>query len=286
VTARGRTPAKAGTYLDRIVAAVLRRLEERKARIPLDSLCGATWPEPRVSFAQAVAEPGMSLIAEVKRASPSKGPMRPDLDVADLVRAYQAAGARAVSVLTEEDHFAGSLEDLRIAAESTALPLLRKDFVVDPYQVYEARANGASAVLLIAALLDDRQLRDLSGLAFDIGLDVLLEVHDEAEMSRALDVPGVVVGINNRDLRSFQVSLERAVALAEMVPASRLLVGESGIRERADIERLAGAGIDGVLVGEVLVRSADPVAAVRALMRPPPLTAARIRVRPGAKEVP
>jgi indole-3-glycerol phosphate synthase len=286
VTPRGHAAANAGTYLDRIVPAVLRRLEERKARVPLNRLRGGSWPAPRASFAQAMAEPGLSLIAEVKRASPSKGPIRPDLDVAQLVRAYEAAGARAVSILTEEDHFAGRLEDLRIAAECTALPLLRKDFVVDPYQVYEARAKGASAVLLIAALLDDRQLRDLSGLAFDVGLDVLLEVHDKVELSRALDVPGVVVGINNRDLASFRVSVDRAIALAEMVPASRLLVGESGIKERADVERLAAAGVDGVLIGEALVRDADPVAAVRALMHPLPATAARIRVRPGEKEVP
>ena len=268
-------PPRVGTYLDRIMPAVRRRLEERKALLPLAELRAMQAPAPRPSFAEAIRAPGLSLIAEVKRASPSKGPIRPDLDVAQLVAAYEAAGARAISVLTEQDHFGGSLDDLRTAALHTTLPLLRKDFVVDPYQVHEARVFGASALLLITALLTDAQVHRLTGLAFELGLDVLLEVHDRAEMSRALAVDGVVVGINNRDLSSFEVSLDTAVCLAGLVPPDWSLVGESGIRERADVERLAAAGVDGILVGETIVRSPDPGAAIRALMHPLPSVGTR-----------
>jgi indole-3-glycerol phosphate synthase len=211
----------------------------------------------------------VSLIAEVKRASPSKGPIRPDLEVDQIVKAYKAAGARAISVLTEQDHFHGSLDDLRTAAASTRLPLLRKDFIVEAYQVHEARVFGASAVLLIAALLDDAELRCLSGLANDLGLDVLLEVHDATEMARALAVDGVIIGVNNRDLRTFAVSLETTERLAGYVPSGRLLVGESGIRDHSDVERLASFGVDAVLVGESIVRNADVGAAIEALMCPP-----------------
>jgi indole-3-glycerol phosphate synthase len=185
-----------------------------------------------------------------------------------LAAAYEAGGAAAVSVLTEEDHFRGGLQDLRTAAAATALPLLRKDFIVDPYQVYEARAFGASAILLIAALLDDGGLRDLAALARNLGLDVLLEVHDAGEMARALLVEDVVIGVNNRDLRTFEVSLQTSLDLAGMVPPDRLLVAESGIRDRADVEVLAAAGVDAVLVGESLLRQKEVAAAVAALVRP------------------
>jgi len=263
------------SYLDAILPDVRRRLAERKARVPQTELVRTSAPGPRPSFAEALRAPGVSVIAEVKRFSPSKGPIRPDLDVGSLVAAYEAGGAAAVSILTEEDHFGGSLTDLRVAAANTRLPLLRKDFIIDPYQVHEARAFGASAVLLIAAILDDRALRDLSALVADLGLDVLLEVHDEREMARALDVDGVVIGINNRDLRTFEVSLETSIRLAVLVPTGRLLVSESGIRRRADLERLASAGIDAVLVGESLLREATVAAAVSALARPVPVVARR-----------
>jgi indole-3-glycerol phosphate synthase len=208
----------------------------------------------------------MSLIAEVKRASPSKGPIRPGLDVASLVAEYEAGGARAVSVLTEGDFFLGSLEDLGVAAATTSLPLLRKDFIVDEYQLYEAKAYGASAVLLIAALLDDATLERLAARADLLGLDVLLEVHDADEMRRAIDVEGVVLGINNRDLRTFEVSLETTERLASMVPAGRSLVSESGISGRGDVERLAAVGVDGVLIGESLLVGEDPKRAVSELL--------------------
>ena len=258
----------AATYLDKILPAVRNRLEERKRVVPISALKATLTSSRRSSFAEAISRPGMSLIAEVKRASPSKGPMRPHLRVASLVRAYAAAGARAVSVLTEQDFFLGSLEDLREAVATSTLPVLRKDFILDPYQVYEARAAGASAVLLIAALLSDPELETLIDLADNLDLAVLLEVHDEAEMVRALQFANVVIGVNNRDLRTFRVSVQTTVELARLVPADRLLVGESGICSNEDVRTLEACGVDGVLVGETLLRSPDVEAAVSQLMQP------------------
>lgn len=269
-----RPPAGAGTYLDRILPSVLHRLEARKRQVPPERLEALPAP-PRPSFAAALQTSGMSLIAEVKRASPSKGPIRPELKVGPLVQAYEAAGARAISVLTEQDHFLGSPEDLRTAVAVTGLPVLRKDFILDGYQIHEAHAWGASAVLLIAALLSDAALDRLTALALDLGLDVLLEVHNRQEMTRALRLKGavperLVIGVNNRDLRTFAVSLETTMDLAGLVPPDRLLVSESGIRTHADVERLAAHGVDGVLVGESLLRETDVGAAVHGLMRPLP----------------
>ncbi len=273
------------SYLDAILPDVRRRLAERKACVSRAELQKMSAPGRRPSFAEALGTPGVSVIAEVKRFSPSKGPLRPDLDVGSLVAAYEAGGAVAVSVLTEGDHFGGSLADLREAAATTRLPLLRKDFVIDSYQVHEAWAFGASAVLLIAALLDDRALRSLSKLAVDFGLDVLLEVHDEREMARALDLGEVVIGINNRDLRTFEVSLETSRRLAGLVPAGRLLVSESGIRDRTDLEELASAGIDAVLVGESLLRVGAVAPAVSALAHPVPVVARRSGEKVHVEEV-
>ncbi len=214
------TLAGGATYLDRIVPSVLARLEERKRQVPLGELVTVGASGARSSLAEALRAPDVSLIAEVKRASPSKGPIRPGLEVGPLVRAYGAAGARAVSVLTEEEHFLGSPDDLRVAAAATRLPLLRKDFILDEYQIHEARAWGADAVLLIAALLPDETLGRLVRLATELGLDVLLEVHDRPEMIRALSLEEVIIGINNRDLRTFAVSLETTLDLAGLVPPS------------------------------------------------------------------
>lgn len=253
------------TYLDRIALDVARRMEERK----LDAGAGKRVVKAhmeRPSFAAAVATTGMCVIAEVKRRSPSKGPIRPDLDVGEIVSAYQRGGARAISVLTERDHFGGSLTDLETAFERCGLPILQKDFFLDPFQVHEAQGHGASAILLIAALLDDDRLRDLIGLARNLGLDVLLEVHDEHEMSRALAFDGVIIGINNRDLRSFSVSLETTVKLSRLVPDDRLLVAESGIRTRADVELMVTSGVNGLLVGEGLLREPDVETAVKNLI--------------------
>ncbi len=254
------------TYLDRIVPAVRRRLEERRRIRPQSRLEAQAGPTGRPSFTAALRAPGISLIAEVKRASPSKGPIRPHLVVGDVVRGYQRAGARALSVLTEEDYFLGGLPDLSEAVTASSLPVLRKDFIVDEYQIHEARVYGASAVLLIVALLPQERLRSLVETATVCGLDVLMEVHDREELERALEHEDVVIGVNNRDLRTFQVSVETTVTLARLVPSHRLLVGESGIAGRADVERLAAFGVDGVLVGESLLRCEDVEAAVVALL--------------------
>jgi indole-3-glycerol phosphate synthase len=271
-------PAGAPTYLDRIVPSVIARLEARKRQVPLRELEATVTPRPRASLAEALKGPGVSLIAEVKRASPSRGPIRPRLEVGPLVRAYEAAGARAVSVLTEEEYFSGGPDDLRAAAAAAQLPVLRKDFIVDEYQIHEARAWGADAVLLIAALLSDEELHGLVGMAVNVGLDVLLEVHDRSEMLRALSIDEAIIGVNNRDLRTFTVSLATTLDLAGLVPPERLLVSESGIWTHADVVQLAACGVNGVLVGESLLRSPDVGAAVEALLRPAPVVARRSTV--------
>lgn len=278
-------PVLRSTYLDQIIPAVRCRLERHKHMMPLRELQILAAREAPESFAAALHTSGLSLIAEIKRASPSKGPIRPDLDVRQTVEAYQAAGARAVSVLTEEDYFLGGLNDLQTAAACTHLPVLRKDFIIDPYQVFEARAFGASAVLLIAALLGDEQLHHLTELAHEVGLDVLLEVHDKSELKRALTIDKVIIGVNNRDLRSFAVSLETTACLASSVPPDRILVSESGIRDRGDVEWLASCGVDAILVGESLLRSSEVQRAVRAMVQPAPVVADRSVYRAQGKEV-
>jgi len=274
------------SYLDSILPDVRRRLAERMSRVPAAELLSPPDLGPRPSFSAALRPPEVSLIAEIKRFSPSRGPIRPDLDAAALAHLYEAGGAAAISVLTEGDHFGGSLADLKEVTGATSLPLLRKDFIIDPYQILEARAFGASAVLLIAAILDDESLSDLAALAVESDLDVLLEVHDEGEMTRALALEDAMIGINNRDLRTFEVSLETSERLASLVPPDRLLVAESGIRDRADVERLAAVGVDAVLVGESLLRREDVEGAVADLarsFRSTPRTAGGVTDREGAR---
>jgi indole-3-glycerol phosphate synthase len=263
------------TYLDLILPSVVSRLEARKRRVSLPELEAVAAPRPRVPFAAALRTSEVSLIAEVKRASPSKGPIRPGLEVGPLVGAYEASGARALSVLTEEEFFHGGLDDLRQAVTAALLPVLRKDFVVDEYQVHEARAWGADAVLLIAALLSDQELHRLAGLALDLDLDVVLEVHDQAELERALPLAEVIIGVNNRDLRTFTVSLATTFELAALVPSDRILVSESGIWTHEDVVQLAASGVNAVLVGESLLRSPDVGTAVEELMWPARVAAQR-----------
>ena len=207
----------------------------------------------------------MAVISEVKRRSPSKGDLFADLDPAALARTYEGGGASCLSVLTDEDWFGGSIADLQAARAATALPVIRKDFTVDARDVVDARIMGADCVLLIAAALDDAELRDFHTLAKEIGLDALVEIHDEAELERALAVDADLVGVNQRDLVTFQVDQERAVRMAPQMPAGVVRVAESGVRDRADAAALTDAGYHALLVGETLVKSGDPALEIRRL---------------------
>ena len=227
----------------------------------------ASMAAPRPSFRKALEMPDRTrIIAEVKKASPSAGVLIDDLDVASLTKAYAAAGASAVSVVTEEDAFQGNLAWVREAADASALPVLRKDFVFDPYQVLETRAAGASAVLLIVAMLEPEELKNLIAEADQAGLDVLVEVHDERELDEALGAGAGIVGVNNRDLRTFEVELDTSVLIGPKVPDDILFVSESGIHTRQDIEMLGEAGADAFLIGERLVRSPDPAEALKEML--------------------
>lgn len=222
-------------------------------------------PAARGFRAALRAADGVAVISEVKRRSPSKGDLFPDLDPAVLARHYAAGGASCLSVLTDAEWFGGSVDDLRAARDAVTLPVLRKDFTVHAHDVLDARLMGADCVLLIAAALDDAELSDFHALATEVGLDVLVEIHDEAELERALTVGATLVGVNQRDLVTFEVDTERAVRLAGRIPEGVVRVAESGVRDAADVRVLGEAGYHAVLVGESLVRHGDPEAAVREL---------------------
>jgi indole-3-glycerol phosphate synthase len=255
------------TILDEIIHRKRDEVAQLKLACPAECVqAEATLAPPPRDLVAALRAPGVSLIAEAKKASPSKGLIREDFDAVALAREYEAHGAAAISVLTDEHFFQGNLDYLRAVCRNVGLPVLRKDFVLDPYQVYEARAAGADAVLLIVAALDDGDLAALHRLVQQLGMTALVEVHDETELERALKIGPQVVGVNNRNLHTFEVDLETTARLRALIPADVVLVSESGVHIRADVARLAAIGADAMLVGEALVRAADVGYKVRQLV--------------------
>lgn len=252
--------------LDDIVANTRQELAEAKRRLPLSALLDRAKeaPPPR-DYAGALRGDDIRLIAEIKRASPSKGTLRTDVDPPAVAASYVEAGAHAISVLTDRKFFQGSLDDLARVSRSCALPLLRKDFVVDPYQVYEAVAAGASSALLIVGILDDAELADLIALQRSLGMEPQVEVHDEVQVERALKADALIVGINNRDLRNFRVDLATTERLRPLIPPDRVVVSESGIHTAADVARLRRAGVQAMHIGESLMASPNPAQKVRDL---------------------
>ena len=253
--------------LDEIVAAKAKELRRSREERPLGDLRSRARSAPPLKPFDLRQEGAVSIIAEIKRASPSKGLLREDLDPADLARRYAEGGARALSVLTDREFFRGSPEDLRAARLSVNLPVLRKDFVIDEYQLWEARVMLADAALLIARLLEPRQLADYVAMAReDLKLALLVEVHDERDLERTLDARAPLVGINNRDLDTFQVSLQTTVRLRPLVPAGVATVSESGLSTREDLAILRALRVDAALIGEELVKSPDPAGKIRELI--------------------
>ena len=263
-------------FLERIVDSTRAAVaERRRARSEEELRAALAHPAPgrerhesgRRPFSEALVGDGIALIAEIKRARPCRGELRADLDVAATAAAYERSGAAALSVLTEGEHFRGSLADISAAREATTLPVLRKDFVIDRYQLLESRVAGAAAVLLIvAAIPDEGLLHAFMDEAAELELDTLVEVHDAEELDRAIDAGADVIGINNRDLRTFEVDLELTFTLLEDVPAGTIVVAESGVSDPDVVADLQTAGVDAVLVGEALMRAADPGAEVARLL--------------------
>ena len=252
--------------IEQLISVAREGVEERRGQVPQADL------ESRLSargedrpFNEALVRPGLSLIAEFKRRSPSAGDISAAADVPAQVGAYERGGAAALSVLTDERHFGGSLADLRAARDACDLPILRKDFIVDPYQLYEAAVNGADAVLLIVRVLDDRRLAELYGEARGLDLDCLVEVHDAEELQRALQLDVDVIGINNRNLDQGTVDVATTYELMPDVPAGKTVVAESGISSRTELEELERVGVDAVLIGSALMSAADPEAKTREL---------------------
>ncbi|WP_332813000.1 indole-3-glycerol phosphate synthase TrpC [Ramlibacter sp.] len=256
--------------LEKIVAVKREEIAAARKRLPLEAVRADA--ESRVltrdfegALRRRIAAGASAVIAEIKKASPSKGLLRPDFVPADIAQSYAAHGAACLSVLTDRQFFQGRPDYLKQARASCDLPVLRKDFVVDPYQVYESRAMGADCILLIAACLDDGLMAELERIAHGLDMAVLVEVHDGAELERALKLPTPLVGINNRNLRSFEVSLDTTLALLPQVPGDRLLVTESGILAPADVQRMRSAGVHAFLVGEAFMRAPEPGEALAAL---------------------
>jgi indole-3-glycerol phosphate synthase len=255
-------------FLDKIVAEKLGELEQRQKTVPLSELEAAVREKPSpLDLAAALKGDGISLIAEVKRASPSKGVLSLNLDPVRLARTYFQGGAAAISVLTESKYFMGSSQDLEAVRNALPdVPVLRKDFILKPYQVFESRAWGADALLLIAATLDDNELKELLSLSHRLGMQCLVEVHNEEEIKRALACEVKIIGINNRDLDTLAVDIDVSRRLRPLIPPERIVVSESGIKGREDIEKLKGWGVNAVLIGEALVTADDSAAKIKELL--------------------
>ena len=264
------TGANSKNILERIVDARRESIAHRKRVLPEVALKIAVEKKapPARDFAGALSRDGINIIAEMKKASPSLGVIREDYDPPSLATSLEAAGAAALSVLTEEEFFRGSLAHLKEAAQVTVIPILRKDFIIDPWQVWEARAAGADAFLLIAAILEDDLLRELLELGRSLRMEALVEVHSCEEVERALRAGARIIGVNNRDLRNFQVRLETSLELVEAIPEECLAVSESGIHNAEHIARLRRAGFDAFLIGERLMKQVDPAGALRELLAP------------------
>lgn len=253
--------------LDQICDHKKREVEDAKKARPLSLVQESVEQagKPR-DFWLALRTPGMSLVAEVKRASPVKGEFLREMDIKTLAGIYEEAGARAISVLTDEKYFGGSLNDLKSVRGEVSLPCLRKEFIVDEYQIYEARAAQADAILLIVRILSDGQLREYLALAGDLGMAALVETHNAPEVERALAAGAHIIGINNRNLESFEVDLDTTLNLKRLVPGGKVLVSESGITTREHVQRLDDGGVDAILVGEALVTSEDIYGKIRELL--------------------
>jgi indole-3-glycerol phosphate synthase len=256
------------TILEKIIATKRAEVAAAQAAVPVEQLHSELDAAPPVrDFYSALATPSdICLIAEIKKASPSAGVIRADFDPVSIARAYEQGGAACLSVLTDEPYFQGRLEYLRAVRAATRLPVLRKDFIIDRYQLLEARAAGADAVLLIAECLDDCNLRALHNEAIELGMTPLVELYEAANIDRVIEAGAQLVGINNRDLRTFQTDLSHTLSLRDQIPHECVLVSESGIQNHADLVQLAAAGVDAVLVGEHLMSQADIAAATRALL--------------------
>jgi indole-3-glycerol phosphate synthase len=255
--------------LDQIVSHNLEELKDKKRRLPVAELqrLAAEQP-PALDLALALRGDGIKLIAEVKKASPSRGVIRADFDPVEVAKIYAGNGAAAISVLTEAEHFQGSLDHLKNIRKALPdkLPLLRKDFIFDPYQIYESRAYGADSLLLIVAILEPEKLQELLRISHQLNMSCLVEVHNKAEVEIALKSRAKIIGINNRDLNTFSVDMATTERLRPLIPPDRIIVSESGIKERTDIERLSRLGIDAVLIGESLMSAPDIAARMRELL--------------------
>jgi indole-3-glycerol phosphate synthase len=262
--------ANARTALDRILEARRAEVDHRKKVLPETALkYGVKAAPPVRDFAAGLSRDAINVIAELKPASPSRGVIRDPFDAPALGKALEIAGAAVLSVLTEGEFFRGSLKNLRDARKEVALPVLRKDFIFDPWQVWESRANDADSFLLIVAALADQQLRDLIALGRELGMEPLVEVHTREELDRALVAGARIIGVNNRDLKTLAVRMETSYELIERIPGECFAVAESGLRSHADLKNLRAAGFDAFLIGEHLMLSPDPGAALRSLLLPP-----------------